>query len=35
MIAQAKGLGYDECLAWDIQDGRKRAAAVARAKASN
>lgn len=28
MIAQAKGLGYDECIAWDVQQGQKRAAAV-------
>jgi ABC-type glycerol-3-phosphate transport system substrate-binding protein len=35
MIAQAKGLGYDECLAWDIAEARKRAAAVQRAKSGN
>ena len=28
MIAQAKWLGYDECIAWDVQQGQKRAAAV-------
>ena len=31
MIAQAKGFGYDECVAWDIEQGRLRAAAVRRA----
>jgi multiple sugar transport system substrate-binding protein/putative aldouronate transport system substrate-binding protein len=35
MISQAKGLGYDECIAWDIADAAKRAAAVRRALGSN
>jgi multiple sugar transport system substrate-binding protein/putative aldouronate transport system substrate-binding protein len=35
MIAQAKGLGYDECIAWDTADAAKRAAAVQRALSGN
>jgi multiple sugar transport system substrate-binding protein/putative aldouronate transport system substrate-binding protein len=31
MIAQARSFGYDECLAWDIEQGKLRAAAVRRA----
>jgi len=30
MITQAKAFGYDECLAWDQEQGRARAAAVRR-----
>ena len=33
MITQARGFGYEECLAWDIQQGQRRAEAVARALA--
>jgi multiple sugar transport system substrate-binding protein/putative aldouronate transport system substrate-binding protein len=31
MVSQAKGLGYDECIAWDTAEAAKRAAAVRRA----
>jgi multiple sugar transport system substrate-binding protein/putative aldouronate transport system substrate-binding protein len=31
MITQARSFGYDECLAWDIEQGKIRAAAVKRA----
>ena len=31
MISQAKGFGYDECVAWDTEQGKLRAAAVKRA----
>jgi multiple sugar transport system substrate-binding protein/putative aldouronate transport system substrate-binding protein len=31
MIAQAKAFGYDECLAWNMEQGQLRAAAVRRA----
>ena len=31
MIAQARAFGYDECLLWNIEQGRLRAAAVRRA----
>lgn len=30
MISQAKGFGYDECVAWDLEQARRRAAAVRR-----
>jgi multiple sugar transport system substrate-binding protein/putative aldouronate transport system substrate-binding protein len=31
MTAQAKAFGYDECVAWDREQGRIRATAVRRA----
>jgi multiple sugar transport system substrate-binding protein/putative aldouronate transport system substrate-binding protein len=31
MINQARGFGYDECIAWDMQQAQKRAVAVRRA----
>jgi multiple sugar transport system substrate-binding protein/putative aldouronate transport system substrate-binding protein len=33
MISQAKGFGYDECVAWDLRQASLRAAAVRRAQA--
>lgn len=35
MITKARELGYDECVAWDIEQGKKRAAAVRKALAGN
>ncbi|MDR2071623.1 MAG: hypothetical protein LBP81_09445 [Treponema sp.] len=34
MINQAKGFGYDECVAWDLQQAARRAQAVRRAQGS-
>jgi multiple sugar transport system substrate-binding protein/putative aldouronate transport system substrate-binding protein len=34
MITQARSFGYDECLAWDREQGKLRAAAVRRALGS-
>ncbi|MDR0999568.1 MAG: hypothetical protein LBL96_01990 [Clostridiales bacterium] len=35
MIEQAKGFGYDECVAWDMEQAQERAEAVARTLAMN